>query len=126
MINRLSILIAATVASLALAMPLSAQADGVEPPANEILGTVVVGNTTIIFATAKLSDAELQQLRTWGRFALEHPRIANELGNSPSLLTHGSYLKKERELEEFLTAHPDIRQAILENPGNFVAPLHHR
>ena len=126
MINRLSILVVAAAAILALALPMPAQADSLEPPASEILGTVVVGNRTVIFATAKLSEAELNQLRTWDQFAQEHPGIAGELGNSPSRLTDGSYLKKERELDEFLTAHPDIRQAMLENPGNFVVARRHR
>ncbi len=95
-----------------------------EAPNVRVLGTVVKGNTTIEFQAANPSDLDIKQLRTWGDFAGQHADIARELGNKPSLMQDAGYLKKHPELSAFFTEHPEIRDAMNENPGNFVAPQH--
>jgi hypothetical protein len=124
MISHRSILAAAAAVVLVFAVSLPARAAQPELPVSEILRTVVVGNTTIIFATAKLGDAEVSRLRTWDEFAGKHTQLARQLGNSPSLLTDGSFLKQEPEFAGFLSAHRELRKAMLENPGNFVVAAH--
>jgi hypothetical protein len=86
------------------------------------LGTVVKGDRTIVFEPAKLNESSDIQLRTWSQWALEHAQISRELGNRPALARNAAYLKKHPELQVFLATHPDIRQGIITNPGNFVAP----
>jgi hypothetical protein len=86
-----------------------------------VLGSVVKGNTTIIFEAANPSDIDMQRLQTWGEFANSHPRIASALAYKPSLISDASYLSKHPELSAFFQAHPDIRDAMVENSGNFVA-----
>ena len=99
------------------APPTSIQTDG----GTEVLGTVVHGNTTIIFQAAGTHGLDLNRLRTWSQFAEEHPQIETALAYKPSLINDPGYLTKHPELATFFQTHPDIKDAIEENPGNFAA-----
>lgn len=112
--NRLFTLIFAVALPVAFAAPALAQE--ARP-----LGTVVSGNTTITFMAADSSDLDMQKLQTWSNFAGEHPNIARTLAYKPSLITDDAYAKQHPELGEFFSAHPDVREAMAENPGNYVA-----
>jgi len=87
----------------------------------KVLGTVVRGNTTIIFEAAGTRGIDSNKLSMWDQFAEEHPKIASTLAYKPSLISDSSYLTKHPELASFFQAHPDISDAMQENPGNFVA-----
>jgi hypothetical protein len=112
--NRLSTLLIAAALPLAFAAPTFAQE-------GTTLGTVNSGHTEIVFKAADTSDLAMQQLKSWGDFAAQHPKIAHELAYKPSLINNDSYAKKHPELADFFSAHPDVREAMAENPGNFVA-----
>lgn len=112
--NRISITLLAIALPAAFAAPAFAQE-------GRTLGTVVNGNTTIEFKAADSSDIDLQKLQTWSTFASAHPNVAHELAYKPSLINNDSYTRKHPELGEFFSAHPDIREAMAENPGNYVA-----
>jgi hypothetical protein len=86
-----------------------------------VLGSVVNGNTTIVFEPANPTDIDSARLQTWGEFAEEHPRIANTLAYKPSLMNDAGYLRRHPELSAFFGAHPDIRDAMADDPGNYVA-----
>ena len=88
---------------------------------NEVLGTVVHGNTTIVFESAGTHGLDLNRLLKWDQFAKEHPKIASALAYKPALINDSGYLSKHPELATFLQAHPDIKDAMEENPGNFAA-----
>jgi hypothetical protein len=90
-------------------------------PGRADLGTVTSGNTTIVFAPAGASNIDAARLRTWGEFAQAHPNVAKELAYNSSLMHKESYLSKHPELAAFFEAHPDVSEAMAENPGNFVA-----
>jgi hypothetical protein len=77
---------------------------------------------TIAYEEAKLDDADVSRLRAWHEFAQEHPDVSRELGSRPSRLTDSEYLKKHPQLDAFLTLHPDVREAMVADPGNFVVP----
>jgi hypothetical protein len=85
------------------------------------LGTVVNGNTTIIFEPADERDIDVAHLVSWGEFASAHPQIARTVAYQPALLRDPGFLGKHPELVDFFRNHPDTREAILENPGNFEA-----
>jgi hypothetical protein len=87
----------------------------------EVLGTVVRDNTTIIFQAAGSCGLDLNRLRTWSQFAEEHPKIATTLAYKPSLINDPGYLTMHPELATFFQAHPDIKDAMEENLGNFAA-----
>ena len=112
--KRLSTLIVAFAMPVAFAAPALAQG-------GQTLGTVTNGNTVIEFKAADTSDIDLAKLRAWSDFAAEHPKIARELAYKPSLMNSDAYLKKNPELESFFSQHADIKDAMAENPGNYVA-----
>ncbi len=112
--KRTSTLLAALLGVLAFT---SASAIG-----QETNGTVKEGHTTITFEAANTNQSGMEPIKVWTGFAAEHPKIARDLGNKPALIKDAGYLKKHPELASFFSEHPDIRDAMIENPGNFVAP----
>ena len=65
----------------------------------------------------------LSSHRAWHDFAEGHPEVVADLAKHPSLVNDRNYRKKHRDFDRFLAAHPDIRQAMIANPGNFVVPV---
>jgi hypothetical protein len=121
---RLSAALIATGFGLVFALPVAGQDSSsviVRPESTKPLGVVQRGNTTILFAPADNRDIDITRLRSWGKFADTHPGIASVLAYRPSLINDAGYLRKNPDLDEFFQAHPDIKQAMTENPGNFVA-----
>lgn len=112
--KQLWILLIAAAVPLAFAVPSVAQE-------GKTLGVVNNGNKTIVFQAANTSDLAMDKLNTWGSFASAHPDIANQLAHNNSLINSDSYAKKHPELADFFSQHPDIKEAMTENPGNFVA-----
>jgi hypothetical protein len=121
---RLSAILIATGFGLALALPVAGQDNSsavVQSESAKPLGVVQSGNTTIVFAPADSRDIDAASLRTWGQFADAHPKIAHALAYKPSLMNDGGYLERNPDLGEFFRRHPDVKQAMIENPGNFEA-----
>jgi len=112
--NRISTLLIAVALPVAFAAPAIAQE-------GKTLGTVVNGNTTTEFKAADTGDIDTQKLKTWHAFAAGHPKVANELAHKPALINDDTYAKKHPALSAFFSAHPDIREAMAANPGNYVA-----
>ena len=116
---RLSMAIISILGTLAFALPAVAQDESSAHP--EQRPAVVQSSKTIVFAPAGTSDIDAGRLRTWGEFAEAHPKIAKSLAYNSSLISDAAYLSKHRELDVFFQAHPDIKDAMATNPGNFVA-----
>jgi hypothetical protein len=76
---------------------------------------------TRLHVPAATHGLDLNMLRTWSQFAEEHPKVATALAYKPSLINDPGYLTKHHELATFFQTHPDIKDAIEENPGNFAA-----
>jgi hypothetical protein len=85
------------------------------------LGRVVNGNTTTVFESAGTNNLDTARLQTWEKFAEAHPKIAKSLAYNSSLISDKAYLSKHPALDSFFATHPDIKQSMMENPGNFVA-----
>ena len=112
--------------SLVLAIPVAGQENPPTVVQSETqnaksLGVVQSGNTTIIFAPADSRDIDTAGLRTWEEFADTHSGIARALAYKPSLINDPHYLKGHPDLDAFFQAHPDIKSAMVDNPGNFTA-----
>ena len=88
---------------------------------NNVLGSVTNGNTTVVFEAASPRDIDSEPLLIWDAFAAAHPAIARSLAYKPSLMNDASYLSKHPELGLFFEAHPEVRDAMLADPGNFAA-----
>ncbi len=112
--NRISTLLIAVALPIAFAAPVIAQE-------GKTLGTVVNGNTTTTFKAADTRDIDTQKLKTWNVFASRHPKVASDLAHNPALINDDAYAKKHPRLAAFLSEHPDIREAMTANPGNYVA-----
>jgi hypothetical protein len=61
---------------------------------NEVPGTVVHGNTTIVFESAGTHGLDSNRLLKWDQFAEGHPKIATALAYNPSLINDSGYLSK--------------------------------
>jgi hypothetical protein len=81
----------------------------------------VNGNTTTVFESAGTNNLDTARLQTWEEFAEGHPKIAKSLAYNSSLISDKAYLSKHPALDSFFAAQPDIKQSMMENPGNFVA-----
>jgi hypothetical protein len=127
--QRYYLLLTAIAFSLLLAAPSWAQSaaatlsatDAQSNGNGQVLGTVQNGNTTIVFQPANNSDLDMARLQTWSEFAQGNPRIAHALAYHPSLMNNDAYLKHHPELSTFFDQHPDVREAMASDPGNFVA-----
>jgi hypothetical protein len=105
---------------IAVALPVAFAAPSIAQEGNT-MGTVVNGNTTTVFKAADSRDIDTHKLKTWNDFASGHPKVASELAHNPALINDDGYAKKHPQLSAFFSAHPDIRQAMAANPGNYVA-----
>src|SRR5271163_2588140 len=112
--KRLSTMLVAIALAGAFAAPAMAQED-------KTVATVVNGNKTIEFKAADSHDIDHAKLKTWNDFAANHQKVAKELAYKPALINDEAYAKNHPQLSAFFSAHPDIREAMAENPGNYVA-----
>ena len=119
--NRLSISLATLTLSAMLAGSALAGDVTAASSSDTTLGTVVNGNTTTEFKAAGTHGVDMNKLKPWSAFAADHPAIAKELAYKPALIGDDSYAKNHPELGSFFSTHPDIREAMIQNPGNFVA-----
>ena len=118
---RASMAIISILGTLAFALPAVAQVENSTAAQSGTGVAVVQGNTTIVFAPAGTSNIDASRLQTWDEFAETHPAIAKSLAYNSSLINDSAYLSKHPALDAFFQAHPDIKEAMAENPGNFVA-----
>jgi hypothetical protein len=107
-----------------LALPVMAQENSVPEDRAPSAAPVAVqnGNTTIEFQSASANpDINRRELAVWNDFAEAHPGVAKALAYKPSLISNPAYLQKHQDLADFFAAHPEIKDAMTENPGDFVA-----
>jgi hypothetical protein len=112
--KRISKILIAIAIPVAFAVPAIAQE-------GQTMGTVVNGNTTTVFKAAGDRGIDKEKLRTWNDFASTHQKVASELAHNPALINDDAYAKKHAQLGAFFSAHPEIREAMAANPGNYVA-----
>ena len=113
------------VLSAALLLGLSsARALAQEQPSDQsnVTGTVVQGNTTIVFERGG-QDLHLQELRDFSQIAQANPKMASEIARKPSSVNDDSFVAKYPALQQFLNQYPNAREDIASNPGDFVTPV---
>jgi hypothetical protein len=99
---------------------LAQNADTAQPAQGQVLGTVQNGNLTIVFEAANSSDINVGMYQAWDEFAQANTKIARQLTRHPSLLSDDNYLRRHPELAGFFGQHPDVKSAMIANPGNFL------
>jgi len=97
---------------------LFAQESGSQPQVN---GTVVRGNTTIVFEAANTSDLPMDLYKIWGEFEKSHPDIEHDLAYNPKQLDDANYLHKHPDFAKLLDENPELFKEMRRNPGNFAA-----
>ena len=85
------------------------------------LGVVSSGNSTAFFMPANEKDLDVEKLRRWQAFSDEHPDIAHTIAYNPKVLTDDTYIQRHPDLASFFADHPEIKEAMIENPGNYEA-----
>jgi hypothetical protein len=66
-------------------------------------------------------DLSRRDLRNFHEFLEDHPRIAEQLRNDPSLANDRRWVSRHYDLEAFLRNQPRIREELRENPGRVMA-----
>lgn len=89
---------------------------------DKVLGSVQRGNTTIVFEAANSSDLPMNEYAAWEEFSRDHRAISNQIVIHPGWLKNDAWIGRHRALAEFFAKHPGVREAMVTNPGNFVAP----
>jgi hypothetical protein len=87
----------------------------------QVKGTVVEGKTTMVFKAANESDLHMKSLKQWTAFAQEHPKLARQLADQPTLLSDAHYLGKHPELSQLFNDNPGLLAEMKQDPGNFNA-----
>jgi len=62
-------------------------------------------------------DLTRGELRNFHEFLENHPRVAQDLRNNPSLATDRRWRTRQDELNDFLRDNPGIRRELRENPN---------
>jgi hypothetical protein len=65
-------------------------------------------------------DASRDHMTSFGRFLGGHSDIARDVSRNPSLVKNREYVENHTELNEYLIAHPDVRDEWAANPQGFV------
>ena len=65
-------------------------------------------------------DVTNREIGRMDQFLDEHRNIEQDLERNPSLLGDSNYLAQHQDLQAFLSAHPQIREEIAENPNYFM------
>jgi len=65
-------------------------------------------------------DLTRQELAAFDRFVDQHPDVAKQLHNNPSVIGNEEFLENHAQLREFLEDHPKVREELTENPGLFM------
>jgi hypothetical protein len=71
---------------------------------------------------APAGDLPLADYQAFDAFAAAHPEIISKLNHHPQLIENDDYLAKHSELRDFLASHTELRAAMIQDPGNFLAP----
>jgi hypothetical protein len=110
-------------AAIAIGIMMTGAAFAQDTGANSqpVTGTVVQGNTTMVFKTANNSDLHMKSLKQWSNFAQGHPRIARQLADQPGLINDTAYLGKHPELRQLFDDNPGLLAEMKQDPGNFNA-----
>ncbi len=56
------------------------------------------------------------QVRQFHAFLQEHPKVATELRQNPSLANSKKYLNKHNDLEKFFKRHPSVKREVVNHP----------
>jgi hypothetical protein len=106
--------------TIAVLVPFAAIAQ--DSSSAKILGVVQNGNRTIIFERSNV-NLNLDQLSAFGQVTASDPALASKLARNPSLVNDEGFVNKYPALQQFFEEHPNAREDIVANPGNYLTPV---
>jgi phage-related protein len=65
-------------------------------------------------------DLSNQEVASMDDFLDRHRDVAKSLEKKPELINDRGYLKRHKDLDEFLSEHPAVREEVRENPSSFM------
>jgi len=65
-------------------------------------------------------DVTKQEVSSFDEFLDRHQDVAKSLEKKPGLINDRGYLKRHKDLDEFLSEHPAVREEVRENPSSFM------
>jgi hypothetical protein len=65
-------------------------------------------------------DARHERMADFGEFLGGHARIAEDVSKNPTIVNDREYVQNHRDLNEYLNAHPEVKQEWASNPQGFV------
>ncbi len=65
-------------------------------------------------------DVTQGEVASFDAFLDNHPNLDKDLRSNPSLITDKAWVQNQPELQAYLSAHPRVRDEILENPSYFI------
>jgi len=83
--------------------------------------TVNRGNATLEFEPAGTDNIDTANYQIWNEFASDHPEIARAIAYRPKAVDDPAFLRKHPALATFYQQHPEVRDALIADPGNFAA-----
>ena len=69
---------------------------------------------------ARVRDSNHDRMASFGEFLGGHDRIKQDVFKDPTLVKNREYVENHRDLNDYLNAHPDVRQDWTANPHEFV------
>ncbi len=75
-------------------------------------------NRTTIF-----HDRDRDDLASFGQFLGGHSTLAQQLAKDPSLANNKEFLSNHTELQDYLKAHPEVRQQLATNPQGVISTV---
>lgn len=69
---------------------------------------------------ARMRDSNHDRMASFGEFLGGHDRIKQDVSKDPTLVKNREYVQNHRDLNDYLNAHPDVRQDWTANPHGFV------
>lgn len=90
------------------------------PAAARAQGAVSGQQVTIMSGGAPVNDLAMGQYQAFEQFQDKHPEVINELTRNPRLLHSEAFMAHNPEWRDFLDSHPELREDLYQDPGNFL------
>jgi hypothetical protein len=90
-----------------------------QPEQSDVIGTITIGNTTIVFERGSVGPI-LGELRAFDGVLQQEPSLERVIARDPAVVNRPAFVAEHPALRDFLESFPNARDDIAANPGNFV------
>lgn len=90
------------------------------PPSQSTTPPSQSGMSPATGITSPASAPTTPETNTMEHYLTNHPQVADELHNNPSLINNPQWLAQHPEVNNWMTNHPNVKADALSNPQSFV------